>query len=111
MKSFTIKKQWWILAVLVVMAVVLAVKLEMKKTMPEAVKECVRGGCSGQLCVEAGGDEGISTCEWKDEYQCYQKAKCVRQLNGKCGFTQDTELQQCLSKFGKGIDNSTRKPQ
>lgn len=57
--------------------------------------KCVVGGCSGQLCVEEG-DDGISTCEWRDEYACYKTARCERQQNGLCGWTQTVELDSCL---------------
>lgn len=57
--------------------------------------KCVVDGCSGQLCVEERGD-GISTCEWRDEYACYKTARCERQQNGLCGWTQTVELDSCL---------------
>ena len=55
---------------------------------------CVRGGCSGQLCGETAQ---YSTCEWREEYACYQQATCERQADGLCGFTQDAALQSCLA--------------
>lgn len=60
---------------------------------------CIRGGCSGQLCVEerADGDGLATTCEYRAEYACYQKASCERQTSGSCGWTQSTELAACLS--------------
>lgn len=62
---------------------------------------CVVSGCSNQLCMEesevaAGG--GVSTCEYRTEYACYQAATCARQSNGHCGWTQTQELQQCLAQ-------------
>ncbi len=62
---------------------------------------CVRGGCSGQLCVEEGMDIA-TTCEWRPVYACYQEATCERQLNGQCGFTPTHELVECLERFGQG---------
>lgn len=60
---------------------------------------CIKGGCSGQLCVdEQAGESGISTCEWRDEYECYKYAVCERQKSGKCAFTPNTQFQQCLDK-------------
>ncbi len=62
-------------------------------------KECVRGGCSGQLCVEDGaGSDVVTTCEFKEEYACYQSADCEVQSNGRCGFTQSDELTSCLEE-------------
>ncbi len=58
--------------------------------------ECVRGGCSGTLCSEPGNDMA-TTCEWKPEYACYQKAECKRQAGGACGWTKTPELDACLA--------------
>ncbi len=57
---------------------------------------CVRGGCSGQLCLAAGAPGGITTCEFRPEYACYQAAACEQQADGACGFTMTPELQRCL---------------
>lgn len=56
---------------------------------------CVKGGCSGTLCVEEGED-AITTCEWRPEYACYQTATCERQADGACGWTPTPELTACL---------------
>jgi thiol-disulfide isomerase/thioredoxin len=56
---------------------------------------CVIGGCSGQLCIEEG-DDGVSTCEFREEYACYNTASCERQADGQCGWTQTEELTSCL---------------
>ncbi len=56
---------------------------------------CVIGGCSGQLCIEEG-DDGVSTCEFREEYACYGSASCERQADGQCGWTQTDELTSCL---------------
>lgn len=57
---------------------------------------CIKTGCSGTVCTEAG-NEVMTTCEFKPEYACYQKATCERQANGSCGWTQTDELQACLA--------------
>ena len=59
---------------------------------------CAVAGCSGQLCVSA--DEAantMTTCEYREEYACYQEASCEPQANGQCGWTQTPELQRCLA--------------
>lgn len=55
---------------------------------------CYVGGCSGQICSDREG--AISTCEWRDEYACYQSATCERQPDGQCGWTQTPELLACI---------------
>lgn len=58
---------------------------------------CEVGGCSAQLCGEAGS-ELMSTCEYRAEYACYQKhSSCERQPNGKCGWTPNAALSRCLA--------------
>jgi len=57
---------------------------------------CVTTGCSNTVCAEAGSDV-MTTCEWKDSYACYKTAKCERQADGKCGWTETPELTSCLA--------------
>jgi hypothetical protein len=59
--------------------------------------DCVVGGCSGQLCYDPDTDSGISTCEWRAQYACYQTAICERQGNNECGWTPTEELAECLA--------------
>jgi hypothetical protein len=63
--------------------------------MPKsATGGCVKTGCSGQICAD---QDMFSTCEWRDEYACYQTATCERQANGQCGWTQTPALTSCLA--------------
>jgi len=57
---------------------------------------CFVGGCSGQICSDEEGT--VSTCEWREEYACYQDATCERQPDGECGWTPTAELQACLGE-------------
>ncbi|HEU0036994.1 MAG TPA: DUF6748 domain-containing protein [Kofleriaceae bacterium] len=65
-----------------------------RRLMETADAPCFVGGCSGQICSDQEGV--ISTCEWRDEYACYQTATCERQADGQCGWTETPELQACL---------------
>lgn len=60
---------------------------------------CVRSGCSGQLCVSINEDV-ISTCEWKEEYTCFnENGVCEFDNEAKrCGWRQSAELLNCLSE-------------
>ena len=58
------------------------------------VAECFIGGCSSQICSDQPGV--VSSCEYRAEYACYQKATCQRQTSGACGWTQTAELKSCL---------------
>jgi len=68
-------------------------------TYSECVKDsdCAKAGCSGQLCVKASEAKTIvTTCEWKDEYACYQSGKCGC-VEGKCDWNE--EVNTCLKNF------------
>jgi hypothetical protein len=60
---------------------------------------CVRTGCSGQICA---AEDQASTCEWSEEYACYQQfGVCGRDDNNECGWEPTQELQDCLD----GVQN------
>lgn len=61
-------------------------------------KSCIVSGCSNQLCIEEGSS-GVSTCEYNESYLCYRTAKCERQQDGKCGWTQDENLKSCIDSY------------
>jgi eight-cysteine-cluster-containing protein len=93
-------KYTWIL--LVILILIFAGWLLLKySNMTESVVvdnpdigECFIGGCSSQVCSE--DPEVITTCEWREEYACYQSASCERQIDGECGWTETSELLMCL---------------
>ncbi len=58
-------------------------------------KRCLKTGCSSHVCSDR---DVVTTCEFRPEYACYQKAMCERQRNGECGFTQTAELTACLAR-------------
>lgn len=75
-----------------------------EESKPEESGPCEVSGCSSQLCigpVEAALGMGGSTCEWKEEYICYRGARCERQQNGQCGWTETPELITCREEERK----------
>ena len=62
-------------------------------TGSENMSSCMITGCSNEICAE---EEVITTCEYKEEYSCYESATCERQENGECGWTMTNKLQSCL---------------
>jgi hypothetical protein len=58
------------------------------------VGKCYVGGCSSEVCSDR--PDVVSTCIYRPDYGCYQKAKCERQTDGKCGWTKTEELKVCL---------------
>lgn len=77
-------------------------------TPPGGTKECRKTGCSGQICSDI---DLITTCEFRQEYTCYQSARCERQATGECGFTQTSELSNCLAQRGSSTQNGIQNPQ
>lgn len=55
---------------------------------------CIKTGCGSTVCAEPG-QEVMTTCEFRPEHACYRDAKCERQANGACGWTETPELQMC----------------
>lgn len=72
-------------------------KLDNTSARPErgSLKPCFKTGCSSQVCSD---EAVVTTCEFRPEYACYQKAECKRQADGNCGFTKTRELTECLAR-------------
>jgi hypothetical protein len=72
-------------------------KLDSVSTRPDrgSMKPCFKTGCSSQVCSD---HTMVTTCEFRPEYACYQKAVCERQTDGNCGFTKTRELTECLAR-------------
>jgi eight-cysteine-cluster-containing protein len=65
---------------------------------PVVAASCAIGGCSGQICGEAGeAENAVTTCEYREEYACYAHSRCERQSNGRCGWTETTEYNRCIA--------------
>jgi hypothetical protein len=76
-----------------------AVKPEPKPVTPTPQPTpgpCYVGGCSAHLCSDQPGM--ASTCEWREQYACYQGETCERQPSGKCGWTPTPELTSCINR-------------
>ena len=55
---------------------------------------CIISGCSAEVC----SDQAVVTpCIWRDAYACFRDARCERQSDGACGWTQTSELVACLA--------------
>ena len=65
-------------------------------SQPAPANDCIKTGCSGTVCAEPGKDV-VTTCEYKAEYACYEKAVCARQADHSCGWMQTPELASCLA--------------
>lgn len=61
---------------------------------PAAGGTCIKTGCGGTVCAEPGQDI-VTTCEFRPEHACYQKAACERQASGACAWTETPELTAC----------------
>ena len=54
---------------------------------------CVQTGTFGELCADR---EQQTPDQWLTVYACYWTATCERQGDGRCGWTQDNELNLCV---------------
>ena len=64
-------------------------------------KKCYIGGCSAQLCTDQ--PDMASTCEYRDEYACYQGATCEVQADGECGWTETPAFRACIAAAGSAV--------
>jgi len=63
---------------------------------------CAIGGCNGEICIEASEASTIvSSCVYLPEFACYKSARCERQGNGACDWTQTDELKACIAAAPK----------
>jgi hypothetical protein len=56
---------------------------------------CFVGGCAAEVCSDR--DDVVTPCIWHDAFVCYRAARCERQSDGACGWTQTSELAACLA--------------
>jgi len=59
--------------------------------------ECIVGGCSGTICAHESEDTS-STCEWREEYACYQQTSCGC-IEGQCAWAQTDVFIACQESF------------
>ncbi|MFH0805019.1 MAG: eight-cysteine-cluster domain-containing protein [Patescibacteria group bacterium] len=61
--------------------------------------DCVVGGCSQQLCVPRDQPPStVTTCEWRDEYACYEQAACGCQ-NHRCQWSGGKDFTDCVQRY------------
>ena len=61
--------------------------------------DCTTGGCSGQICGKRGiVEDAITTCEFKEEYQCLKQTSCSC-INNKCAWRQPAAYLECMAKY------------
>ncbi|MBI2579298.1 MAG: eight-cysteine-cluster domain-containing protein [Candidatus Aenigmarchaeota archaeon] len=61
--------------------------------------DCAPAGCSNQICATAEkAPTIITTCEFRDEWECLAKTSCGCVKN-KCAWKDNPEYQQCMEKF------------
>jgi eight-cysteine-cluster-containing protein len=73
-------------------------------------ENCVVGGCSGTICMSKEDMENgglATTCEYKEEYKCFEKAICETQADGNCDWTETEEYKQCMDSVNNGEEENT----
>ena len=57
---------------------------------------CVVAGCSDQVCTSEEKASGLfTTCEFKEEYSCFQFSECGF-FDGECKWEETDEYLTCL---------------
>ncbi len=71
---------------------------ELPKEIEEESKvECIISGCNSEVCSE---ESMVTICVYIPEAFCFKKySTCEVQENGRCGWTQTKELQDCLKEY------------
>ncbi len=59
---------------------------------------CLISGCGDELCGEQSAGPQVSICMVKPQDACYATARCERQSNGACGWTETAALLTCLER-------------
>jgi len=60
--------------------------------------DCASAGCSGQLC--AGSEKAkdiITTCEYKEEYECLKLTTCGC-VSNKCQWAENEGYNKCIGE-------------
>nr|MBI4156676.1 eight-cysteine-cluster domain-containing protein [Candidatus Woesearchaeota archaeon] len=61
--------------------------------------DCAPAGCSSQLCVQKEkASEIITTCEYKQEYECLKLTNCGC-INNKCSWKENQEYKECIDNL------------
>lgn len=59
--------------------------------------DCGTAGCSGQLCLQKDNAQDIiTTCEYKEEYECLKLTLCSC-INNKCQWQENNEYLKCIA--------------
>ena len=58
--------------------------------------DCVVGGCSGTVCQPKDAEPIFTTCEYKDEYACFEAIDCGC-VAGKCQWETTPEFKGCVA--------------
>ena len=70
---------------------------------------CVRSGCNGELCVEAGNVAPPTPCIGKQTDTCYQYSTCAKSMSGVCGWRSTPVFDRCMNKM-TGKENTSTIP-
>jgi eight-cysteine-cluster-containing protein len=65
-----------------------------------ADEDCIRGGCSGTICQSKDAERIFTTCEYREEYACYQYSGCGCS-NGRCGWQPTSKFTECFEEAKK----------
>ncbi len=61
--------------------------------------DCATAGCSGEVCaVKEKAKDIITTCVYKEEYDCLKKTSCSC-VDYRCKWDETTQYKDCMKSF------------
>jgi hypothetical protein len=60
--------------------------------------DCVIKGCSDEVC-QSVNDPDPTTCDYQAKFICYKTAMCEVQADGMCGWSINSLIFKCLSRY------------
>jgi len=68
--------------------------------------ECKVGGCNSEICQDSAEEDAVSICIYHPNFDCYKKARCEKQSDGRCAWTQSESLVQCLENNSQNSEET-----
>src|SRR3989338_10263002 len=73
--------------------------IDIKDTECAYDSDCATGGCSGQICGEKEKvKEIVTTCEYKQEYDCLRLTSCGC-IDNKCQWEDNNDYKKCINNL------------
>jgi hypothetical protein len=68
-------------------------------TVTPTTSKCKISGCNAEICADESLGDIASICLYNERFSCYKNAKCERQNDGECAWTEDNEFKSCIEAY------------